>query len=152
MPPAKHSLRSHSWLTMIPWGWSATAAGSSIRLQSRELCTLWPSVRAKVPCTPSQKPSSNRFVSSRAKTRPSVSYEEIPYDSHALPSWPKSAMATKLPGLQMTPARTAPGCPLVCAVWSGQSSDPRGAQGLDEGRGYRMSMKGSPQGGSGTCP
>ena len=56
--------------------------------------------------------------------------------------WPKRAMATKLSVPQMVPARTTPGCPSTCAVWSGRSADPRGVQGLDQGRGYQAVPEG----------
>ena len=68
----------------------------------------WPSVRAKVFCTQSRKPSSNRAARSRAKSRPSVSCEGIlcgsarKVRSHSSLSWPKSAMTASTGSTRMS--------------------------------------------------
>ena len=101
--------------------------------RSWEPRTLLPSVSSKASCTRSRNPSSNPRASRRAKTRPSVSYEGIPWGSarkgcsHSSLSSPKRAMATKLSVPQ-------PG-PVDARIL-------QGVQHLDQGRRHRAVYEG----------
>ena len=171
MQPSRHSMRSSSGMAVLALESSSTAVWASTRrlvwAQALTRCrgpnprprsweprtllpsmgTTWPLVMAKVSCTQSRKPSSNRAASSRAKTRPSVSCEGIPWGSvrrsQSSLSWPKRAMNETVGAADDRQHRQHQDVRQVVQLGAVDPRILQAVQGLDQGRRHRAVHEGT---------